>query len=143
MRAFLFDTLAASPELQTKLQFTAETARTKIHPRRSETNINIPKPFLIYGLGNATNEALAEDDDHVAYRQFFQIWIHDDAGSYLLIDEVLDIVKDVLVGQHHAGSKLTTINWLENSQEFSNETYNTIFRYARFQAIISKGAVLA
>jgi len=33
-----------------------------------------------------------------------------------------------------------TIRYLETSAEFSNQTYNTIFRYIRFQAIIAKGA---
>jgi hypothetical protein len=141
MRVFLFDTLAGSTDLQAKLGFTSDaaSARAKIKPRESASNINIVKPYLVYGIGNATNEDLAEDTDHEAYRQFFQIWVHDEGGSYQLIDDTLEILKNLLVGQTDPSSKVSGIRWLENSQEFSNETLNTIFRYARFQAIISKG----
>jgi hypothetical protein len=31
------------------------------------------------------------------------------------------------------------VHWLETSQEFSDQTFGTIFRYLRLQAVISKG----
>ncbi len=113
---------------------------TRIVPRYSQTTINLPKPFLIYGLGNATNEDLAEDTDHVAFRQFFEVWVHDEGGDFDLIDDIVFEVKKALTGENDPDSMLTHIRWLETSGEFHNDTYNTNFRYIRFQGIISKGA---
>lgn len=140
MRAFLYDTLTQSTELQTELGAAdAAAMANRVTPRQAQETINLPKPFLVYGLGNDTNEDLAEDDDHEAHRQFFQIWIHDEGGDYTKIDDIVDIVKKLFHGASHAASKISQIRWLETSQEFANETYNTLFRYIRFQAIISKG----
>lgn len=142
MRVWLYDTLTSSLELQTYLGGTLEKAQERVKPRQSESvisNLNLPKPFLIIGLGNNTNESLAEDQDHTAHRQFFQVWIHDEGASYQQIDDMIAVVKKLLTNQQDPASMVTTVHWLETSQEFANETYNTIFRYIRFQAIISKG----
>jgi hypothetical protein len=143
MRAFLFDLLTTDQELWPLIGVgTLEQAQEQIMPRQSQENILARRPFLVYGLGNATNEQLADDDagDHEAERQFFQVWIHDEGGSYNLIEDIIPVVKRRLIGASHPPSKLVTIRYLETSGEFSNQTYNTIFRYIRFQAIIAKGA---
>ena len=140
MRAWLFDRLTTDEALQTKLGADLAELQQRVRPREASETINIPKPYLIYGMGNNTNEDLAEDRDHEAHRQFFQIWIHDEGGDYSVIDEIVEIVKDRLQNASDAASKVTMVRWLETSGEFANETYNTLFRYVRFQAIISKGA---
>lgn len=139
MRAWLYDTLRTDTDLQLELGITEAELSTRIVPRESQSTFNLPKPFFVYGLGNNTNEDLAEDQDHEAHRQFFQIWIHDEGGDYGLIDNCITIIKRRLHLASHPPSKVTTVRWLETSGEFANETYNTIFRYLRFQAIISKG----
>lgn len=141
MRTWLYQTLIGSDALKTWAGVDSLTGQ--VVPRFSQTTINLPKPFLVYGLGNDTNESLSEDADHLAHRQFFQIWVHDEGGDYDRIDRGLGIVKTLLVNQSDRASNLTTINWLETSQEFNSEQYNTIFRYLRFQAIISKGVTIS
>lgn len=143
MRTWLYDTLTGYPELQAELG--GELAiKDRVLPRQSEETINIIKPYLIYGLGNATGEDLDDStsDDVRAERQFFQIWIHDEGGSFLRIDRLIPIVKDCLVGGSHPPSGLVTVRYLETSSEFGNKTYNTIFRYMRFQGIITRGRAL-
>lgn len=143
MRVWLYDTLTGDEELQAKLGG-VEGIRTRVVPRRSKTNIEVQSPFLIYGLGNNTNEGLGDPtaNDVDAHRQFFQIWIEDeDSGSYALIDEFIPILKRLLVGASSPEHNIMTIAWLETSQEFNNETYNTLFRYMRFQAILGKTGV--
>ena len=142
MRTWLYDTLVGSFELRTLFEYNTDDWPSQVMPRESQSVIP-HKPFIIYGLGNNTNEDLSEDPGHEAHRQFFQIWLHDEGGDYQRIDDALVIVKALLINKFHVPSKLTTVRWLENSQEFSNETYNSIFRYARFQAIISKGVTAA
>ena len=139
MRTWLYDHLTSYEPLQAFLGGTLESAQERIFPRESQSSIPVSAPFLMFGLGNETNEDLAEDVDHCASRQFFQIWVHDRAGSYTTIDDIIPVVKNRLIMASHPPSLVSQVRYLETSAEFSNETYNTIFRYIRFQAIISKG----
>ncbi len=140
MRAWLYDTLTSSTDLQTELGG-AGGIGDRVVPRRSEFLVPRVKPFLIYGLGNESSENLSDStaDDVEATRQFFQVWVHDEGGSYVRIDDLVEMIKKALVGKSHPPSKIITVRFLETSQEFSNETYGTNFRYIRFQAIIAKG----
>lgn len=140
MRAWLYDLLTTDVPLQSDLGG-AEGIKDRVMPRRSEGDILSAKPFLIYGLGNSTDEGLVDStaNDGQAERQFFQVWIHDEGGSYALIDDLVKKVKKRLIGASSPANRVTTIRYLETSQEFNNETYNTIFRYIRFQAIIATG----
>lgn len=138
MRAWLYDRLTTDTTLRDSLGG-VEGIKTRVIPRQSQGNIIIKKPFLMYGLGNATSLQLSDStaNDSLAERQFFQVWIHDEGGSYENIDSLyIPAVKARLVGQSPPG--YITVGYLETSQEFSNETYNTIFRYLRFEAIKGK-----
>lgn len=139
MRAFLYDLLTMDEALQEDLGG-AEEILDRVVPRRSQGDILVPRPFLIFGLGTQSDERLIDStaNDGEASRQFFQVWVHDEGGSYVLIDQIVEKVKARLVGASDPASKVMTISYLETSQEFSNETYNTNFRYIRFQAILGK-----
>lgn len=139
MRAWLFDRLTADTDLQQDLGG-VDGIKDRVIPRRSRGDILVARPFLIYGLGNATNEQLGDStaNDVEAERQFFQIWIHDEEESYILIDNMITKVKKNLIGASSVPDKILTVRYLETSQEFNNETYNTNFRYIRFQAIRAK-----
>lgn len=139
MRPLLYDLLTTDPDLQSELGG-GEGILTRVVPRRSQENILVERPFLIFGLGNATSEVLADstsDDpaDKDAYRQFFQIWVHDDSESFSRIDDIIEMVIRRLVGVSSPAYKVITISFLETSSEFNNDTYNTLFRYIRFQAV--------
>lgn len=138
MRVWLYERLATDPSLRPDFGIDEAAVRESVVPRRSEETINVPTPYIIYGLGNDTNEDLAEDDDHEAHRQFFTIWIHDKGPSFLLIDNTIPKIKKRLVKGSDPTSGVMTVRWLETSQEFNNETYGTVFRYVRFQAIIGR-----
>lgn len=142
MRAWLYDTLTTDPDLEGLLGGNDPESGIlkRVVPRESQSTINLPKPFLVYGLGNATNENLGEDTDHEAWRQFSQIWVHDEGGDYNLIDDIVELIRQAFHGKGSPAHQIITTRWLETSQEFSNETYGTLFRYLRFQHIIAKGA---
>ena len=129
MRAWLYDLIRTDPALQSELSLTEAQLTARVVPRESQDDFNLPKPFFVYGMGNVTNEDLAEDDDHEAYRQFFQVWIHDEGGDFSLIDDCVEIIKRRLIGASNAAAMVTLVKWLETSGEFSNQTYNTNFRY--------------
>lgn len=143
MRAWLYDLLITDPDLQ-PIFGGVDGIKTRVVPRRSQENINIPAPYIIFGLGNATSEDLGDStadgpQDRDAERQFFQIWIHDEGESFVQIDDLIEKVKKRLIGASDPVSRVLTVRYLETSQEFSNQTYNTIFRYIRFQAIKTTG----
>jgi hypothetical protein len=139
MRAWLYDRLTADTDLQQDLGG-VDGIKDRVIPRRSRGDILVPRPFLIFGLGNATDEQLGDStaNDAEAERQFFQIWVHDEEESYILIDNMITKVKKNLIGASSVPDKILTVRYLETSQEFNNETYNTNFRYIRFQAIRAK-----
>lgn len=138
MRSWLYDQLTGHEPLR-EWAGAADLATMKEHvtPRRAQLTINLPRPFVIYGLGNSTNEGLADDEQVKAERQFFQIWLHDEGATYNRIDDGVEIVKDLFRGAFSKPHNINAVRYLETSQEFNNETYNTIFRYIRFQAIIA------
>jgi len=140
VRVWLYDTLHNAPALQGYYN-NLPLVNLDVFPRESLHDTVQRKPFIVYGLGNDTNEQLSEDKNHKAHRQFFQVWIHDDGGDYTRIDDLVEIVVNLLQGQAAPSYDITNVHWLETSQEFSDQTFNTLFRYIRFQAIISKGAL--
>lgn len=145
MRAWLYDQLTTDSALADLWDVPLAGMTQRVYPRESKLLVpsSASKPFLMYGLGQTSPEDLAEADDHEAYRQFLQIWVHDEGGDYDLIDRSIEVIKARLKNASHPASMVVTVFWLENSQEFANETYGTIFRYSRFQAILAKGKVPA
>lgn len=139
MRAWLYDLLTTDEDIANALGG-VEAVVDRVVPRRSQDDINIPTPYIIYGLGNATDEGLGDSTagDVEAERQFFEVWVHDAGGTFTTIDDIIVLVKKRLTGATNPAANVMTIRYLETSGEFSNETYNTIFRYIRFQAIRAK-----
>jgi hypothetical protein len=141
MRAWLYDLLVDYPNLQGLLGG-VEEIQSRIIPRESQSNINLPRPFIVYGLGNSTAEGLVDptDPDMIDPEgQFSQIWVHDESGDYTLIDDILHEVKGALRGASSPVHHVLSTRYLETSQEFASEQYGTIFRYARFQHTIAEG----
>lgn len=139
MRSWLHQTLKNDPDIQTWL---GGDPTGRVFPRFTKSTSVITKPFIIHGLGNRS-PIISSEDEGFGDRQYLQVWLHDEGADYTKIDEGLDLVKAALINGSDKPSNLTTVNYLETSQEFNNETYGTIFRYLRFQAIISKGVTIS
>lgn len=143
MRAWLYDTLISSTDLQSDLGG-AEDIKTRVMPRRSQQVVPEVKPYIVFGLGNSTSEDLGDStaqgpNDKDADRQFFEVWIYDDGGSYTDIDSLVAKVIKLFHGAASPADRVLTVIYLETSAEFSNETYGTNFRYIRFQAVRTRG----
>src|SRR6478752_7422124 len=105
MRAWLYDQLTSSTALQARFGG-VDGIKSRVIPRYSKDDINTKKPFLMYGLGNATSFELSDStsNDSDAERQFFQVWIHDEGGSFENIDSIfIPAVKACLVGKSPRG----------------------------------------
>ncbi len=73
-------------------------------------------------------------------QRILQVWVHDDknVGDYSRIDRsllrlrtLLTSVEGVYVGQ--AGTRLTAINWVGESEDLSDDMTGTITRNAQFR----------
>lgn len=100
-------------------------------------------PYLMYGLGVETPEDLAEDDDHIAERLQFRVWIHDQrtakGGSYTKVNEGIPLVKAALKNGSNTAANITLVRYLGASEELSDEALKTVYRYLDFEAVIGKG----
>ena len=109
----------------------------RVFGKKSMTSSIENHPYVVFKMGHDAPEHLSEDTDIT--RQYFQVWVHDyfseDHVDFMRIDQVLSAVKDALMNQSSAEDKVWTIKHVETSQDFDDDTLNTIFRYHRFQII--------
>lgn len=111
----------------------------RVFAKKSMTSNKEDHPYIVYKLGFAANEDIAENmpEGKIVSRQFLQVWVHDFSdsvtGDYMRIDSVLKQVKAAL----HMGSSVAdgviACKYIETSQDLNDETLNTVVKYARFQ----------
>lgn len=53
------------------------------------------RPFAVYRM-NVTNPSLRGDDDVEARDETVEVWVHDDPGSYVRIEAILETVEALL-----------------------------------------------
>lgn len=130
MRTWLKQKLSTDPEL-------IDWLKGGFHQGESMDSANVEKPFLVYTIGNATDEQLSEEPEGPE-RQFFQIYIHDEGADYELIDQIVARVKTLLRNAGDKDSGILTTIYLETSRDLDDETMGTILRYIRFVSIKEK-----
>lgn len=114
-------------------------ANPRVFAKKTMTSNQEDHPFAVYKLGFSANEDIAEvmPDGRDVYRQFVQIWVHDyhdtDTGDYMLIDEILKLIKQTFHGQSSAAHGVISCKYIETSQDLNDETLNTLVKYARLQ----------
>lgn len=130
MREWLAATLSTDPDLVAVLD-------DRMYQGESLDSSQVTPPFLVYTIGNATDERLSEEPDSPV-RQFFQIYIHDRGGDYTQIDNIVGLVKARLKNQSDKDAGIITVVYLETSRDLDDQTMGTILRYIRFVAIKEK-----
>lgn len=66
------------------------------------------------------------------------IWVHDNRGSYLLIDSALKEIRRILTSVVHYeldGERLAQADWMDDSNDLYDDTYRTNTRTAGFQLV--------
>jgi hypothetical protein len=126
-RSFLYDLLVNDPEL-------LASHGGRVYQSSAMLTAKVRKPFMVYHIGNDTSEMLT--DTHPAHRIFFQVYIHDEPGDYVRIDDLGDRTKELLAGRVSAQDNIQLTRFLERSQDLKDETFNTIFNYLRFQWVL-------
>lgn len=98
-----------------------------------------PRPFIVIRIGTERRGPFPG----VSYCDAM-LWVHDEPGDYLRIDNILQIVKDFLVpnGREepvpNAGG--IAITWQGHSSELADEGFRTIMRNASYQLTGKAGA---
>lgn len=129
MRRWLYTTLVNDPGLSALIS-------GRVFQGEGMDTAQVVKPFVVYRMGNETDENLAEWDAHPR-RVFFQVYVHDTGPDYQGVDEVIKAVKEALRNKSSASDQVMTVTYLETSRDLEDSTMQTVFRYVRFQAILS------
>lgn len=110
----------------------------RVFAKKSMTSSVEAHPYIVFKLGNATDEALAETVD--VQRQFIQIFVHDytdeTVGDYQKIDDIIAELKTILQNCSSAPDRVISVQYLETSQDLNDETLSTVMKYVRFQLIM-------
>jgi hypothetical protein len=129
-RTWLINVLGASAPLLDFIPF------ERMLQGESVLSADITKPFLVYRFGNKTSEDLAEDMPDVA-RQFLSIYLHDAPADYSRIDEMeMAVIHGLNLASSEEESVVTT-RYLETSRDLDDQALGTIYRYVRFQLIMT------
>lgn len=116
------------------------TAHERVFAKKSMSSAKEDHPYVVFKLGNDTNEELAETVD--AHRQYFQVWVHDytdtKVGDYGRIDDIIRELKARFSGAGSSLDGIITTRYLETSQDLDDNTLGTVFKYIRFQFIMKE-----
>jgi hypothetical protein len=109
----------------------------RIFPQGSLLTGQIQKPFLVYTVGNNTDEGMADPDSFQPSRQFFQVYIYDEVGDYTRIDSIIKVLKNAFLTSPTSGD-VCGIQYLETSRDMDDSTLESIMRYMRFQLAMAR-----
>lgn len=129
MRQFVYDRLQDSAGL-------SALVADRVKQGESMIVAELDVPFLVYRIGNETNEQFSEDAQK-PNRVFFQVYIHDRGGDYTRIDDLVVLTIAALEGGPYPEYKILRVNYLETSRDLDDAEMGTIMRYVRFQAVRS------
>lgn len=96
------------------------------------------KPYLVHHFGNNTDEGMYDEDNLQPSRQFLQIFLHTDQGDFGPIDDLIPLVKAALSSRDDRPAELIHVQYLETSQDLTDDLLQTYFRYMRFQLILAR-----
>lgn len=100
---------------------------------------NIPavpdKPFIIYRFADSIPYRDVQETSSVS-QQALQVYAHQHRGSYLVIDRMLAIVRETLLGLEGQvdpdGIQLTGIRYVGTSTDLDDTVYDSNMRFSTF-----------
>lgn len=125
-RKWLYETVKAIPGVN-------DLAPGGVHAAGSLKGTPDEKPFIVLRMG-VQQSALNDSDAPLVTNQEAIVYVHDQAGTYTRIDNILSIVRTTLVGQVSEETAVAC-TWQGDSGELSDEFYRTITRNGSFRLI--------
>lgn len=132
LRTFITEVLRTDTALQ-------EVFASRVLAGQSIMTAQTPKPYIVVKLMNGIDEGF-DDPDVVSrpHRQFFMIYLHNQRPSYVDLDDWCGLVKNAFrLRPTSSADRITWITFLEQSADFDDVTLDTVFRYLRFQAVMT------
>lgn len=134
LRSFIISTLLADPDISALVE-------DRVYMEGSVMTAQGLRPFLMISLNANTDEQIFDDPDIEARptRQFFWVWVHDTRPSYLVVDQICNLVKNTFrVTSSSADDSLMDVRFIDQSADSKDLVFDTGCRYMRFQAVMSK-----
>jgi hypothetical protein len=66
--------------------------------------------------------------------QFLDIWVHDEKGSYLGIDNIIRTLRTMLMGLSPSAT-IAQIDWTGDGEDNTDDGFDTIFRTSSFRVV--------
>lgn len=132
LRTFITDVLKTDTALQAVFAGRILSAQSLMTAQNT-------KPYIVTKMMNDLDEGF-DDPDVVArpHRQFFMIYLHNERPSYVDLDDWCVLVKNALrLRPSSSKDRITWITFIEQSADFDDVTLDTVFRYLRFQAVMT------
>lgn len=132
-RTFIYKKLTSSPVVD----HVGGADDPRVFAKKTMASAVEEHPFIVYKLGVDSNEDLSENIE--ISRQYLQIWVHDvnldTHADYMRIDQIIADIKKALFRANSALDGIWITTFIETSQDFNDDTLNTLFKYARFHMI--------
>lgn len=99
------------------------------------------KPFLVHRLGNSSPVIWTGDPTELIQpeQRYFSIYAHDNKGDYSRLDDTLDLLRLWLPTMAPAPAyRILEVRYLEISRDLDDAAFDTIQKYIRFLAILSR-----
>lgn len=129
-RQLVHQVLSTTPEL-------IALVGDRIFQGSSMLTAQVVKPFVVYSMGNNTDEGMTDPDSFQPSRQFFTVYIHDEKGDYSRIDDVVRVMKRAFLTAPLTGD-VCGLQYLETSADHDDPTLQSIMKYVRFQQALAR-----
>lgn len=134
MRSLLFQILSSSMQLNGLVG-----SRIYEMGAADDEDGNPPeKPFLVVKFVGEEQRPARRILDKLA-----ELWAYDERGSFLKIDEILSVAREILdrrTGDMSDGVWLIQSNWLSTSPDLFDESYRANVKFATFRLVGNKEA---
>ena len=126
MRYHLYQAMVSNPDLLAIFQGGDGVVRIY---EASSVNAVPPRPFCTYRMHTdfPLNRGLGR-------REYSQIWVHDNPGDYLRIDDALNKIRRAVEAwpSSKANADFLEARWIETGVDLKDDVMGTITRYIRF-----------
>lgn len=129
-RAFVYGVMTESALL-------TSSVGDRIFQQGSLLSAQTVKPYIVYNMGNNTDEGMSDPDSFSPSRQYFQVYLYDEVGDYSRIDDLIAELKRAMLAAQPTGD-VCGVQYLETSRDLDDPTLEAIMRYVRFQLAIAR-----
>lgn len=123
-RIWLYDRLSLATPV------TDLVPETSIYGAGSMDETPSEKPFLVVQVGQEFYSFPGKTETLAT------IWAHDSVGNYLLIDSILDVVRDALCGPNQTIGQVSPngiCKWASTSPDQADQGFGTLMKHSTYQ----------